>query len=144
MEGQLPKEVVQERYERLIALVNEVAYQENLKLIGTEVEVLIANDEGRKDQATHRVTGRARDNRLVHIALPAGVTKPRPGDLVTAIVTEAGPYHLIADVTHASECKVVPTHAGDAWDLAQAASCGVPTVGASSGVSLGIPTIRKS
>jgi len=64
---------VQERYERLLAQVNDIAWKENQKLIGTEVEVLIANNEGRKDAATNRLTGRARDNRLVHIGLPAGV-----------------------------------------------------------------------
>jgi tRNA-2-methylthio-N6-dimethylallyladenosine synthase len=147
MEGQLPKEVVQERYERLMAHVNHIAWSENQKLIGREVEVLIANDEGRKDAATLRVTGRARDNRLVHISLPEGAAEPRPGDLVTATVTEAGPYHLIADVTDPTLVTVRRTRAGDAWDLAQAASCGVPSSVNDAGkptVSLGIPTRRKA
>ena len=34
------------------------------------VELLVAEGEGRKDAATHRLTGRARDNRLVHFAAP--------------------------------------------------------------------------
>jgi tRNA-2-methylthio-N6-dimethylallyladenosine synthase len=147
MEGQLPKEIVQERYERLMAHVNQIAWSENQKLIGREVEVLIANDEGRKDAATQRVTGRARDNRLVHISLPEGSELPRPGDLVTATVTEAAPYHLIADVESVGDAKIRRTRAGDAWDLAQAASCGVPAVADESGkatVSLGIPTRRKA
>ena len=147
MEGQLPKEVVQERYERLMAHVNHIAWSENQKLIGREVEVLIANDEGRKDAATLRVTGRARDNRLVHISLPEGASEPRPGDLVTATVTEAGPYHLIADVTDPTLVTVRRTRAGDAGDLAQEASCGVPSSVNDAGkptVSLGIPTRRKA
>ena len=44
---------------------------ENQALAGREVEVLVAEGEGRKDGATHRMSGRARDNRLVHFA-------PRP------------------------------------------------------------------
>jgi tRNA-2-methylthio-N6-dimethylallyladenosine synthase len=147
MEGQLDKAVVQERYERLMAHVNEIAWQENQKLIGREVEVLIANDEGRKDAATHRVTGRARDNRLVHVSLPEGFDLPRPGDLVTATISEAGPYHLIADVTDSSKASIRRTRAGDAWDLAEAASCGVPAAADSDGkatVSLGIPTRRRA
>ena len=35
------------------------------------VELLVAEGEGRKDAATHRLSGRARDNRLVHFAAPA-------------------------------------------------------------------------
>ena len=146
MDDQLPKEVVQERYERLMAHVNHIAWAENQKIIGREVEVLIANDEGRKDAATQRVTGRARDNRLVHVSLPTGAEVPRPGDLVTALVTEAGPYHLIADVDDLSKFSVRRTRAGDAWDVAQAASCGVPAAADRAGkasVSLGIPTRRK-
>jgi tRNA-2-methylthio-N6-dimethylallyladenosine synthase len=146
MPDQLPKEVVQERYERLLAQVNRIAWEENQKLIGSEVEVLIANDEGRKDSATARVTGRARDNRLVHVSLPEGVQVPRPGDLVTARITDAGPYHLIADPTSSSDVKVRRTRAGDAWDLAQAASCGVPNDAIDStakAVSLGMPSLRS-
>ena len=121
MENQLPKAVVQERFERLHKLVNEVALEENKKLIGSVVEVLIANNEGRKDAETNRLSGRAKDGRLVHFTMPAGVTA-RPGDFATATVTEAGPFHLIADLN----VSIQPTRAGDAWDAALAASCGVP------------------
>jgi len=147
MEGQLTKEIVQERYERLMAHVNQIAWSENQKLIGREVEILIANDEGRKDAATRRVTGRARDNRLVHVSLPKSFEMPRPGDLVTAVVTEAAPYHLIADVSSRDGASIRRTRAGDAWDLAQAASCGVPASADEAGkakVALGIPTRRPS
>ena len=46
----------------------------------------MAEGEGRKDAATHRMSGRARDNRLVHFAphaLPDSPGIPRPGDIVT-------------------------------------------------------------
>src|SRR4051812_41917033 len=66
LEEQVPKAVVQERYERLAALVEDVAWSENKKLVGRTVELLVAEGEGRKDAATHRLSGRARDNRLVH------------------------------------------------------------------------------
>ncbi|MEY4349361.1 MAG: hypothetical protein RL719_658, partial [Actinomycetota bacterium] len=145
MDNQLSKEVVQERYERLLAVVNRVAWEENQKLIGTEVEVLIANDEGRKDAATARITGRARDNRLVHVSLPNSVELPRPGDLVTVKVTEAAPYHLIADAASESQFSVRRTIAGDAWDRAQEASCGVPSSSTlKSAVNLGLPTVKQS
>src|SRR5581483_1902786 len=95
MPGQVPPEVVQERYDRLTALVEEVTWAENQKLTGATVEVLVADGEGRKDAATHRMSGRARDNRLVHFA-PHDTT-PRPGDVVTVRVTRGAPHYLLAD-----------------------------------------------
>jgi tRNA-2-methylthio-N6-dimethylallyladenosine synthase len=109
MPGQVPAQVVQERYERLTALVEEVTYAENQKLAGATVEVLVAEGEGRKDAATHRMSGRARDNRLVHFT-PED-TAPRPGDVVTATVTRGAPHYLLADGTPLS---VRRTRAGDA------------------------------
>ena len=68
MDDQIPKEVVQERYERLVALQTEISWSENKKQVGRTLEVLVAEGEGRKDEATHRMSGRAPDNRLVHFA----------------------------------------------------------------------------
>jgi tRNA-2-methylthio-N6-dimethylallyladenosine synthase len=93
MPDQVPAEVVAERYERLVAAVEEAAWAENKALVGSAVEVLVAVGEGRKDVATRRLSGRARDNRLVHIA-PCDAA---PGDFVTAEVPDAAPPHLVAD-----------------------------------------------
>src|SRR6202021_752156 len=89
MDARVPAAGVQERYERLTALVEETTYAENQRQTGATVEVLVAEGEGRKDAATHRLSGRARDNRLVHFA-PHGTT-PRPGDIVTTRVTSPAP-----------------------------------------------------
>ena len=143
MEDQIPKEVVQERYERLMALVNEGALKENQKQIGTEVEVLVAY-EGRKDDATARMSGRTPENRLVHFEVPVGAESPRPGDMVTVVITDAAPYHLLAD--NQKNYSLRRTIAGDAWDRAEAAACATPAVDSSgkSTVSLGLPTIGLS
>src|SRR5690606_22364193 len=66
MPDQVPKAVVQERYERLVALQDQISWEENKALVGKKVEVLVATGEGRKDAETHRMSGRARDGRLVH------------------------------------------------------------------------------
>jgi tRNA-2-methylthio-N6-dimethylallyladenosine synthase len=117
MDAQVPASVVQERYERLAALVEETTYAENQKQTGHRVEVLVAEGEGRKDAATHRMSGRARDNRLVHFA-PAGTPRsPRPGDVVTVTVTRAAPHYLLSD---APPLSVRRTRAGDAWQAAVA------------------------
>ncbi len=140
---QLPKEVVQERYERLLALVNDIAWQENKKQVGKTVEVLVATGEGRKDNQTQRQTGRTQDNRLVHFEVPEGAEVARPGDLVTVEVTQAAPYHLLAETSPGSIYQVRRTRGGDAYDRRQLESCGAPVPG-SGKVSLGIPIRSKS
>jgi tRNA-2-methylthio-N6-dimethylallyladenosine synthase len=129
MDEQVPKEVVQERYERLMALVEEITWAENRALVGTEVEVLVAVGEGRKDAATGRLSGRARDGRLVHVAADPAVV--RPGDVVHATVTYAAPHHLNADGALRAHRR---TRAGDLWEAAQTASrppvmLGMPRLG---------------
>ncbi|TDU82581.1 tRNA-i(6)A37 thiotransferase enzyme MiaB [Kribbella voronezhensis] len=135
MEDQVPRDVVQDRYERLVALQEEMAWAENKSIVGRSLEVLVAEGEGRKDAATHRLSGRAQDNRLVHFALPEGVEKPRPGDMATVEVTYAAPHHLVADVFG----SVRRTRAGDAWERLQDAPATSPS--ASPGVMLGMPQI---
>jgi tRNA-2-methylthio-N6-dimethylallyladenosine synthase len=109
--GQVPKPVVQERYERLVTLQEDISWSANRALVGREVEVLINSGDGRKDGATGRVSGRARDGRLVHVAAPivtsadSRADAPKPGDTITTTVTHAAPHHLVADapvLTHRS------------------------------------------
>ena len=118
MDDQVPKEVLQDRYNRLIALVEEIAWEEGKQFAGREVEVLVAEGEGRKDDATARLSGRAADNRLVHVARDPEIGEPRPGDLVVAEVTYAAPHHLVADRMLA----VRRTRAGDAWEARSASA----------------------
>ncbi|HLS43869.1 MAG TPA: tRNA (N6-isopentenyl adenosine(37)-C2)-methylthiotransferase MiaB [Ornithinicoccus sp.] len=138
MDGQVPKAVVQERFDRLIALQEEVSWAENRALEGREVEVLVAPAEGRKDAETQRMSGRARDNRLVHFAVPDGAEVPRPGDMVTVRVTYGAPHHLVADSgVNGGTYAVRRTRGGDAWEALQdqpgsrrpAVSLGLPTIG---------------
>ncbi|KHL00790.1 tRNA (N6-isopentenyl adenosine(37)-C2)-methylthiotransferase MiaB [Sinomonas humi] len=147
MPGQLPKAVVQERYERLIALQERISEEENARQVGREVELLVTAQSGRKAGETHRLSGRAKDHRLVHFTVPAGAEEPRPGDLVRLSVTEAAPHHLIAD-PRPEEYSVRRSRAGDAWDRAQADSCGAPNPGTAAtasatraAVSLGMPSL---
>ena len=135
MENQIPKDVVQERFERLVELQDQIAWEENKACVGNQVEVLVNSGP---DPQHGRMSGRARDNRLVHVRAQEGLDA-RPGDIVTATVTEAKPYFLISD----SEYIVRRTPAGDAWDLSQAESCGTTGGAATSGpTNLGLPTIR--
>ncbi|MXP22378.1 tRNA (N6-isopentenyl adenosine(37)-C2)-methylthiotransferase MiaB [Gordonia sp. HNM0687] len=134
MADQVPPEVVGERYRRLIELQEKICLEENQRLLGTEVELLVVADEGRKSADTGRRTGRARDGRLVHFAHheQAGDEAIRPGDIVTTRVTGAAPHHLIADAGVDGHRR---TRAGDAH--AEARMPTTPPVG----VGLGMPTI---
>ncbi|MBW8483582.1 tRNA (N6-isopentenyl adenosine(37)-C2)-methylthiotransferase MiaB [Actinomadura parmotrematis] len=131
MDGQLPKHVVQERYERLVALQEEISWAENRAQLGRTLDVLVAEGEGRKDQATRRLSGRAADNRLVHFAAPDEAV--RPGDMVPVEVTYAAPHHLVADIVAG---PVRRTRAGDAWEARQGRA-------KPAGVGLGMPSIGR-
>ncbi|WP_402467906.1 tRNA (N6-isopentenyl adenosine(37)-C2)-methylthiotransferase MiaB [Isoptericola aurantiacus] len=152
MGDQLPKEIVQERFERLLALQERISGEESARQVGRELEVLVSEGSGKKDGATHRLSGRAPDNRLVHLALPAGVLPdgatladrpvglddprlrdvvdldprlPRPGDLVTVRVTRSAPHHLIADSgADGGTYAVRRTRSGDAWTRRETARLG--------------------
>ncbi len=142
MADQVPKDVVQDRYRRLIEVQEQVSLEENRRLIGREVELLVAAGEGRKDSATARMSGRARDGRLVHFdPRPRGADRDsgrprpaaiRPGDFVTTTITGAAPHHVIADGGVRAHRR---TRAGDAYEA------GVSPKTAPVGVGLGIPTV---
>jgi tRNA-2-methylthio-N6-dimethylallyladenosine synthase len=131
MEGQVPKEVVQDRYMRLSVLQEEISWAENKKQVGRSVEVMVAEGEGRKDGATHRLSGRAPDSRLVHFTKPEA--EVRPGDVVTVGITYAAPHHLLAE---GPAMAIRRTRAGNAWQQRNAADASRPA-----GVMLGLPTI---
>ncbi len=135
---QVPPEVVAERFGRLTEVVTASTLAENRTLTGRTVEVLVSAGEGRKDQRSGRLTGRARDGRLVHFApLPAAGGRVeraiRPGDVITAAVTHAAPHHLVADggvLTHRR------TRAGDRSEEGTALL--------TPGVGLGMPSIGQA
>ena len=146
MPDQVPKDVVQERYERLVALQDGISLAGNRELVGATVEVLVAEGEGRKDAGTGRRSGRARDGRLVHFdaagagvdlvasTAGAGAGLVRPGDVVETVVTYGAPHHLVADGPLRSHRR---TRAGDNWEAGlrprtSGVSLGMPTVGAPS------------
>jgi tRNA-2-methylthio-N6-dimethylallyladenosine synthase len=133
MADQVPREVVTERFQRLMAVVDESCLAGNRALLGTEVEVLVAAGEGRKDEGRGRLSGRARDGRLVHFTPRGAIDRAiRPGDVVTTTVTYAAPHHLVADgdvLTHRR------TRAGDR----SAAGTSLTTPG----VGLGMPGVGR-
>jgi tRNA-2-methylthio-N6-dimethylallyladenosine synthase len=91
MDEQVPKSVVQERFERLVALQESIALERMREQLGSTVEILIEGT-GRKGNAQ----GRTRTNRVVH------VPGERPiGTFVDARIVAAHPHHLDGDVVGA-------------------------------------------
>jgi tRNA-2-methylthio-N6-dimethylallyladenosine synthase len=137
MDDQIPKAVVQERYGRLVEALERISWEENLRLVGTTAEVLVAEGEGRKDEQTQRMSGRARDGRLVHFS---GASTARPGDCVIVQLEAGAPHHLTGRAT-----SIRTTRAGDAWAAGQL-SCGTGSAPGDSvdqgPVTLGMPGLR--
>ncbi len=127
--GQVPKPVVQARYERLVELQDQISWEQNRALVGHAVEVLVARGEGRKDGATARLSGRSRDGRLVHFA--PGDAAVRPGDVVHTSITYAAPHHLVADgplLAH-RRTRAGDRHDGPAMTRTAPAGLGLPEFG---------------
>ncbi len=134
MADQVPREVVSARFDELVTLVNDIAWQENRRVEGKTVEVLVSTGEGKKDAARHRLSGRARDNRLVHFN--PGDAVVNPGDFVTTKVTYAAPFHLVAD-----DAPISVEYAHERGFTA--GSCATPSLSkAARTVGLGMPSVR--
>ena len=88
MDLQVPKEVVQERFDRLVALQETISLERMREHVGSTVEVLVEGT-GRKGG----VQGRTRTNRVVH--LPGELA---PGTFVDARIVTAHPHHLAGEV----------------------------------------------
>ena len=130
MAGQVSKAVVQDRYERLVALQEEISWELNRGLVGSQVEVLVSEGEGRKDAVTRRMSGRARDGRLVHFN--PGEVEVRPGDVVLTEITYGAPHHLVSDLPLRGHRQ---TAAGEAWAAGRR-----PTT---PGIALGLPSFGQ-
>jgi tRNA-2-methylthio-N6-dimethylallyladenosine synthase len=86
---QVPKEVVQERFERLVALQERRSLEKAREELGREVEVLVEG-AGRRGTSTQ---SRTSSNRIVHLSEAID-----PGTFVTARITGAAPHHLSGEV----------------------------------------------
>ena len=102
LDGKIAKEVVQERFERLVTLQEAISLERNMEMIGRDVEVLVEG-EGRKGNRK----GRTRTNKLVHFQAEAP-----PGTFVDVLVTEAHPHHLSGDASADRPAPVPAAAAG--------------------------------
>jgi tRNA-2-methylthio-N6-dimethylallyladenosine synthase len=85
MSRQLPKDVVQERFDRLVALQESISLERMRSEVGRAHEVLIEG-VGRKGGAQ----GRTRTNKVVHVD-----ERLEPGTFLDVRVVSAHPHHLL-------------------------------------------------
>jgi tRNA-2-methylthio-N6-dimethylallyladenosine synthase len=88
-DDQIPKEVVQERFDRLADLQERMSLRSARHQVGRTLEVLVegADKKGLGTQA------RTRTNRIVHLRTPL-----EPGNFVDVRVTAAAAHHLTGEV----------------------------------------------
>jgi tRNA-2-methylthio-N6-dimethylallyladenosine synthase len=93
---QVDPAVVSDRFKRLHALQESITAEQMKDFQGRTVEVMVTG-EGRKDSATHRITGRECGGVLVHVGVEPGQPVPLPGQFVTCTVTRTAGHYLISD-----------------------------------------------
>ncbi|MEN8040921.1 MAG: tRNA (N6-isopentenyl adenosine(37)-C2)-methylthiotransferase MiaB [Actinomycetota bacterium] len=86
MDGHVDPTVVQERFDRLVALQNAITFERNQEQVGKEFEVMV---EGPSKRDPLVATTRSRGNRLVHVE---GTWEP--GTLLRVEITRAAPHYL--------------------------------------------------
>ena len=86
MGGQVSRDVVQERFDRLVELQSRITYEQNRAQVGRIEEVMVEGPSKRDETV---VTSRTRGNRIVHIPgqWPAG-------SLLRVRITRAAPHYL--------------------------------------------------
>jgi tRNA-2-methylthio-N6-dimethylallyladenosine synthase len=87
-DDQVPKPVVQERFDRLVATQERISAERARALVGSAVEVLVEGGDrtGRSSQS------RSRTNRIVHLA-----ERLDPGTFARARIVAAAPHHLTGE-----------------------------------------------
>ncbi len=90
----VPAEVIAERFDRLKLVVERSALRRHTARIGRVEEVLV---EGPSRKDADVVTGRSRQNKLVHFRVPPGHPPIGVGSFAEVRVTDAAPHHLKGD-----------------------------------------------
>lgn len=96
MPDDTPREVIQDRFDRLVALVQENAYQQNQRFVGRWLDVLV---EGPSKRDPRVLTGHSPHNVTVHAKVPSGVAlEDIVGTMVQVRIDEAKTWYLTGEV----------------------------------------------
>jgi tRNA-2-methylthio-N6-dimethylallyladenosine synthase len=88
---QIPKEIVQERFERLVALQERISLEQNFRAVGRLEEIVV---EGTSKKDPSRLSGRTRSNKLVHFASDGA----GEGAIRSVAITGAHPHYLDGEI----------------------------------------------
>ncbi|MCL2529808.1 MAG: tRNA (N6-isopentenyl adenosine(37)-C2)-methylthiotransferase MiaB [Coriobacteriia bacterium] len=87
-----PREVIQERFDRLVELVQQSAWDFNQQFLDTEVLTLF---EGASKRNNHMLAGRGPGNQTVHAPLPNGAASTDfAGKMAPVLISEAKTWYL--------------------------------------------------
>jgi tRNA-2-methylthio-N6-dimethylallyladenosine synthase len=120
--NQIADDVVAARYDRLHNRLNEVSLSVNSEVVGSTLEVLVTDHDGRRAQ------GKSRDFRLVHFEAES----IRPGDLAKVRIASAKPHFIFGELESS-----IPTRGGDAFQSRKEEA-------ERSGVFLGVPQLKSA
>ena len=96
MDGHVARDVAQERFDRLVALVHRNAVDKNLPLVGTVQQVLV---EGASKRDESMLTGRTGGNKVVHAPVPISAPAYRwAGQFLDVRIDEAQTWFLSGTV----------------------------------------------
>ena len=90
MENQVPEDVVKDRFNRLLALVQEISREQSLRVDGQTLPVLV---EAVNEQDASLVTGRLSNNLLVHFPGDASLI----GQIVSVHLTECKGFYYYGE-----------------------------------------------
>lgn len=92
MEDNTPHEVIQERFERLVQLVQDCAFEANQSDAHAVMRVLV---EGASKRDEHILTGRSEKNQTVHAPIPKGTSlEELKGTIVPVQIEQARAWYL--------------------------------------------------
>ncbi len=98
LSGKVSQEVKKERITALIGKQQDIGYEINQKLIGSNVEVLV---EGPSKNDPHKITGRTRTNKLVHFK----AENIAEGQLCHLRIKNAKTWHLSGELIAPGKIK---------------------------------------
>lgn len=101
IEDPTPREVIQERFDRLVDLVQKRAFELNQPDVGSVVPILV---EGSSKRDERMIAGKSPKNQTVHALAPQGVTPSElAGTFVNVKIDDAKTWYLSGHVLGANE-----------------------------------------
>ena len=96
MDDATPREVIQERFDRLVNLVQTRAFEVNQKDLNTTIDVLV---EGSSKRDGGLLAGKSPKNQTVHAPVPSGKTADElAGSIVRVRIDEAKTWYLSGEM----------------------------------------------